>query len=415
MKVPFYHEHDEFDAIEDILVFAFAKLAKSNMLISAFHLSAHERQTFQQQILEARQCFLGLMNAAEKIKDGQNEQESSTSRRSSISSLSLNSLSGNSVMSDDVSQANTNQTQAQKLPNFHIGMHFERIMQEYALLWNANVLFGEDKHRFFKKAVLTTNNRKPARQVLLKEVILQTVKNLLNGSFSHTDPELSTQICRLQTQCPMLFTTPVSLTFESSDHLIDASPLLAESSTHLKPAVYNKFKRPYVQREGLPLRITHQTCSHFLNMFHNALTEYDVHALLLGTKFLYWYEKASFTIDSTGKRCSIRIGDVVQLKSNDFVQLQRIFTHRLQHDEMRRIFFWVRLLTKLSHRDDVLNLDLYTLTKTDRIVSLFSIKAEKPYMILIDHRFNASNSTVCQSSSNIDLDYLHCTWQINFL
>ena len=45
----------------------------------------------------------------------------------------------------------TRNGEADKLPNFHIGMHFERVMQEYGVLWNVNVLFGEDKHRFLRK------------------------------------------------------------------------------------------------------------------------------------------------------------------------------------------------------------------------------------------------------------------------
>ena len=44
----------------------------------------------------------------------------------------------------------TRNGEADKLLNFHIGMHSETVMQEYDVLWNVNVLFGEDKHRFFK-------------------------------------------------------------------------------------------------------------------------------------------------------------------------------------------------------------------------------------------------------------------------
>lgn len=42
----------------------------------------------------------------------------------------------------------------------HTQIHFQALVQGYALLWNLNVSPGERKHKFFKNAVLSTNHQK---------------------------------------------------------------------------------------------------------------------------------------------------------------------------------------------------------------------------------------------------------------
>ncbi len=49
-------------------MFAFAKFAKNNALISSLYLFIQDRKNFNQQILDARQLFLNLMNVAQNSK-----------------------------------------------------------------------------------------------------------------------------------------------------------------------------------------------------------------------------------------------------------------------------------------------------------------------------------------------------------
>jgi hypothetical protein len=70
-----------------------------------------------------------------------------------------------------------------KLPNLHTALHYPALAEEYAMPANLNVLIGEDKHRFFKKVVYTTNHQHPGRDLLQKENIRQTLRLLLANSF----------------------------------------------------------------------------------------------------------------------------------------------------------------------------------------------------------------------------------------
>ena len=49
--------------------------------------------------------------------------------------------------------------------NFHIDIHFNRIMFKYKIFQNVNFLFDENKHRFFKQIVLSINYRKLEKQL----------------------------------------------------------------------------------------------------------------------------------------------------------------------------------------------------------------------------------------------------------
>lgn len=110
-----------------------------------------------------------------------------------------------------------------------------------------------------------------------------------------------------------------------------------------------------------------------------------------------------------------RVEDFVELKSNEIVKLQRIFIHCLQYENVRRFFFWIWMFIKLSYKNQILNLKFLQLTETDRIVFLFWLKAEKPYIVQIVRHFNSTSSKSFSSFNNELIDHLHCTWKIKFL
>ncbi len=84
------------------------------------------------------------------------------------------------------------------LSNFYIKLHFERMMKEYDVLWNINVLFDENKHKFFKQIILIINNRKSKRQLLFKNVVRFIIKVVINKIFIHTQSEIISQMLRFQ-------------------------------------------------------------------------------------------------------------------------------------------------------------------------------------------------------------------------
>jgi len=80
------------------------------------------------------------------------------------------------------------------------------LADEYAMPANCNVLVGEDKHRYFKKVIYTTNHLRPERDLLQKENIRQTLRLVLAGSFID-DAEITRVVKEIYNSCPMLFST----------------------------------------------------------------------------------------------------------------------------------------------------------------------------------------------------------------
>jgi hypothetical protein len=114
----------------------------------------------------------------------------------------------------------------------------------------------------------------------------------------------------------------------------------------------------------------------------------DVHDLLWEDKSLYWYKQCSFIDQITEKRYIFYVKKIV--RSRKLTRIDDIFTHCFLYEKTKRIFFRIRILFKRSHKDEVLNLSLYELTNTNRMISFSSIKAEKLYIILIDKIVNKS-------------------------
>lgn len=117
--------------------------------------------------------------------DSLSEDSQNPSSQSRITTSAVNS-------NDEANQPTIEvEKDTDKLLNFHIGIHFERINNEIGVVWNGNVLWGENKHRFFKQAVLAKNHQKPERQLLTKECLLSTVKALMNESFLCTSMKIT--------------------------------------------------------------------------------------------------------------------------------------------------------------------------------------------------------------------------------
>ena len=66
-------------------------------------------------------------------------------------------------------------------------------------------MFNENKHRFFKRAVLSINHKKFEKQLLLKETIEFTIKAFIFDVFDHTNTSITAQFRRLHILCSELF------------------------------------------------------------------------------------------------------------------------------------------------------------------------------------------------------------------
>ncbi len=154
LNVTFSNLRQRFNSEKDIIVFTFAKFAKNNAIISSLHLFTQDREEFNQQILDAKQLFLNLMNVAQNSKLTSKKRKIINKdvkiffhfRQSSVFITSINSFSDDFVIEDQAFQLNQFESsyasilndvqndETKKLSNFHIEMHFENIMHEYDVL-----------------------------------------------------------------------------------------------------------------------------------------------------------------------------------------------------------------------------------------------------------------------------------------
>ena len=142
-----------------------------------------------------------------------------------------------------------------------------------------NVLFEEDKHKYFKQAVLLMNHRKSERQLLVKDAVLFTIKALLNGAFLHTDLKISAQFTYLREQCPALLKTILSSTERDYTDGQGTQPVsLLATLSHLKLSVSSKFKARYMREHDLLTKISDFTTS-FQELMQAAMHDYELHGL----------------------------------------------------------------------------------------------------------------------------------------
>ncbi|MCJ1463693.1 hypothetical protein MMC07_002302 [Pseudocyphellaria aurata] len=216
----------------------------------------------------------------------------------------------------------------------YIGIHFERLLEEYGVLWNTNVLFGEDKHRFFKETVFSTNHRKPERQLLMKEAINFTIKATLDGAFLHTDMKVTSQLYHVQKHCPNLLKGYVSYLKAEADENADTVEDTKGAVHHVQPAVQGRLKKAYLRRVKLSSKLLEVCHPGFRDLIRPAMDAYGMNASHWGREPLYWYEGFSFTFATTSKRVAFHIGEYVKLTSGEFALIRQIYTHVFPYENV---------------------------------------------------------------------------------
>lgn len=186
---------------------------------------------------------------------------------------------------------------------------------------------------------------------------------------------------------------------------------------HFKSVVRDKLKRHFVCDRKFFIKIIFVISNFFVVIMQQVFANYKLKKFFWNDCSLYWFDQFSFIDKIISKRILFRIKNIIELHSDEFVRLQHIFIHCLQYEDFKRVFFWICILTKLSHKNKILNLNFFQLTQTDRIVFLLLLKTAKSYMMLMNHdlnRFISSFITMFASDQHHS-NYLHCIWKINFL
>jgi hypothetical protein len=431
------NRRDAFTSV-NIIISCFAKLTKNNSLISSFQLFVKNRKTFHEQILRARHSILKLMNASNKFfKNRSNTRDISDTG----SVISCNDTDDTSNIRLFNAKKNEIKDHLNTLSNFHIKLHFERMMKEYDVLWNTNVLFDEDRHRFFKQVVLITNNRKSKRQLLFKNVVRFIIKVVISKTFIHTQSEIISQMLRFQNQC---FNLLRDLNYHICNELNDDLFMNEFFSIHIKSCVRDRLKNACVKRLNLSIKVSEMLNMSYEHLMQNAMNADNLQVVNWNNRSLYWYEECFFTFQVTdnrssywyedcsltfqftdnrasywyeecslifqftNKRCTFHINDHVRLIFEEIAQVFHIYFHSFNQHAVRRVYVWIRIFESASYMNDILQLKIFRLTELQRIVSLSFIEEEKSYIISISKNVNH------QSFDNLS-NLLHCNRMINFL
>lgn len=296
-----------FDAV-DMIVSCFALQAHSNAVILAKSMSSTDRHNLPKIIRTARRGFQKLFEAAAiatstTIPSNQTSRAGSqSSQYSEIRYLSDRELEEASTITEGLKATDKAKEfrQYQQRPNLHTGLHFSVMAAEYATPNNCNVLIGEDKHKFFKKAVMHTNFRDVEKSLLLKESLQQTICFLRLEAFIDTDPDLTAAVQDIAKLCPKLL-----MSVSPPSDLQDGAVYVEESEIEIAPDEHHANPRALVcipskfARDVLHLPICPSTlplASSFARLLREAFArDYNSPNIFsFGTIPLQWCQKLSF-------------------------------------------------------------------------------------------------------------------------
>ena len=262
----------------DAIVYCYAMMAKSNTILLSQNMSKHSRENITEILLQSRKSFQRLFECAaiaasssfkrgempvssrdatplRARQDNEDSDIDDTFEDSDLQHLGrseYDNLAEFYEVDGSISKKATAFRNFMARPNVHAALHYEDVVAEYATANNCTTLSGEDKHRFFKKAVTQTNFRDVERVLLTKESIHQTLRFVLAGSFAQNEPDLTREITVIHARCPTLLNDllPYSEAGEDADE--DDSPLpqstmAAEGDeSHKQPMAIGCLERSHV-------------------------------------------------------------------------------------------------------------------------------------------------------------------------
>ncbi|OJD09613.1 hypothetical protein ACJ73_10186, partial [Blastomyces percursus] len=292
----------------DIITGIFADIARSHSVLVSWSIKFSERQELRSIILKARRGVQNLLECAAVAAEEVRPARSRSRSQSECLFLMLEALpkpakSGMTIMTSRRVETKISKAfrAMQRRPNMHIGLHYVTQAVEYGLPNNCNVLSGEDKHRLFKSFVTRTNHVNVEKALLKQEIFCQSIQFLLDGSFQHSDPEISSTLQQLYNSCSTVFHTLLSRAPITDNNLRiddDSTLSIQATSNHLAPQASSCIPSAYVRNTlALPIRIHHLP---FSDPFLVCLREAYAHdyampfVSAMGSTPLQWCRKISF-------------------------------------------------------------------------------------------------------------------------
>lgn len=91
------------------------------------------------------------------------------------------------------------------VPNVHLGLHYERDIENFATTYNSTTMIGEQKHKVFKQHAGHTNSHENDLQLLKAVNTSQTLRFLLDSTFHNSEySRISMQLEKVVGNCPIL-------------------------------------------------------------------------------------------------------------------------------------------------------------------------------------------------------------------
>jgi hypothetical protein len=242
---------EESNLAVDIIVVAFASVAKSNALLMADNLSTEDRANLSEAVSEARHKFIELLEAAALAVYSNSRSRSATPRTSRPATPTRTTAASESAVGLKTKAESFRADQ--RRPNIHVALHYADQLNEYGLVSNCNVSIGEDKHRWFKQIIYNTNFSNVEKHLLSRENMQQTIRLTLLGAFLQDEPAITSQLRHLFECCPALFESLLPKSERQEDERDDDDSLLIQSDDgHSQAAVLHCLQPKYC-REVLDL------------------------------------------------------------------------------------------------------------------------------------------------------------------
>jgi hypothetical protein len=134
------------------------------------------------------------------------------------------------------------------------------------------VLFDENKHRFFKQAVLIINNRKSKRQLFFKNAVRFIVKAFINETFVDVESNISSQLLRLQKECSSILKNLNHVSSQNENDVL----ILKIDSTHLKSNLRERIKQDFLKKFNVFTKMSDMKDMSYESMMRNTMNANNI-------------------------------------------------------------------------------------------------------------------------------------------
>ena len=371
------------------IISCYRAAARSNTVLMSSSPTDWERTNFEAIVKGARYEYQGLLQIAARAATMNSRLRPASGARSTIpQSPSSVATESQTAAGTEASKRAMQYTNDQKRPNIHTALHYGAVMAEYGMPSNCNVLIGEDKHRYFKKIVYTTNHSQVERAMLGQENLQQTVRLLLLKAYIQKEPQLTALMTDLHDRCPSWFQALLPRS-EQEGMLEDEEDELqiVASENHRRPAAIGCLRPKYCREIlKLPTRSSNTALPPlFVSMLRRAYeVDYQMPNIMqFGTAGIKWCKKFSFFDRETERRSTFAMGSFIECTNGQIARIDQIFVHEIL--QKKRLFCKATLVERGGMQvDPILGLRMFAFASPEQastIIGLPSVTARRLYIL----------------------------------